>query len=195
MGQRASYDSGDQNVEWVKFLDRMLNMLKNPASSAAVMSELSAKFFGLMAGAMLVSFHKYGAVADGFPERIDAIGAGGFTDKLTAEQKEQLRTAFNLLGSLGKRLNWYFFGDPNPEFGKPGEEEYFIKPGNTEYLVDCANYFAIEFMHPALPAARYEATDRWGSPGRRARNTEVYGEQGNQFANREVVAAGETVSF
>lgn len=195
MGQRAPYDNNDQQTEWESLIGRARTLLNNPDSSDDVKSEFSARFVMLMLGAMLVSRHKYGVVAAGFPERIDSIGAGGF-EKWTDDQKDSMKASFKLLGSLGKRLNWYFFGDPNPEFGKADdEEEYFIVPGNAEYLVDSANYFMIEFMHPALTGVRYQATDRTGSPGRRARNELYEADRINQLSNTEVIAHDEVSTF
>jgi hypothetical protein len=41
-----------------------------------------------------------------------------------------------------------------------------IRPGNTEYLMDVANFAMIEFMYPKHPKAYFKATDSSGSPGR-----------------------------
>ena len=41
-----------------------------------------------------------------------------------------------------------------------------IKPGNTEYLVDAANYCMIEFMYPKNPRVFFRATDSSESNGR-----------------------------
>jgi hypothetical protein len=38
--------------------------------------------------------------------------------------------------------------------------------GNTEYLIDAANFAMIEFIHPRVEGAFFEATDASGSPGR-----------------------------
>lgn len=191
MGIRAPHDTQDQHAAWTAFLGRMHYLLNADDSKDALMSEVSPKYLGLGVGAMLVSFHKYGAVGAGFPEHVDAIGAGALETSSDA-QREQLQAAFKLLGSLGKRLNWYFFGLKNPDYVPGnGEKEYDIEPGNAEYLVDAGNYFAIEFMHPAHPAPRYEATDRWGSPGRSARNQTVLGGEGNQNTNRDLAAVSE----
>lgn len=185
MGLRAPYDNGYQYLEWQKLLERTQMLLDNPDSSSDLQSETSAKFFGLAVGAMLVSRHKYGLLAQGYPENVKAIGNVDAIDPAT----------FDKLGSFGKRLRWYFFGEKNLDFGEPGEPEYDIEPGNAEYLVDAANMLMIEFMHPAHPKAHYTATDSAGSPGRVAQNTELYGERGNQFKNTDLVSADEKASL
>lgn len=43
--------------------------------------------------------------------------------------------------------------------------EKYKETGNAEYLVDVANFAMIEFMHPSLPNAFFQATDSSGSPG------------------------------
>lgn len=66
--------------------------------------------------------------------------------------------------SLRTRLNLYLNG---------GEiKGVKIKPGNTEYLMDVANFAMIEFMHPKHPKAFFKATDSNGSPGRNWNNGE-----------------------
>lgn len=42
----------------------------------------------------------------------------------------------------------------------------YDETGNTEFLMDAANFAMIEFMHPSLPGAFYQATDADQSPGR-----------------------------
>lgn len=37
---------------------------------------------------------------------------------------------------------------------------------NTEWLVDCANFMMIEWMHPSLDGAHFAPTDSADSPGR-----------------------------
>lgn len=148
MSERASYDLPD-------FPDR--NWTGTP-TEATRRQETSRRFHDLMDAAMMVSFHKYGAVADAYPERVNAID------------------------SLHLRLKLYFEGKRNPDYGEPGEPEFRVKPGNVEYLVDVANFAMIEFMHPAHSAAYYKATDADGSPGRVARNTELY-DTPTQFKN------------
>jgi len=61
------------------------------------------------------------------------------------------------IASLMDRLRLYARGDTTKG----------IKPGNTEYLIDAANFAMIEFMHPAHEAAHFTGTDADGSPGRR----------------------------
>lgn len=62
------------------------------------------------------------------------------------------------LESLRARLELYLNGGTIK--GK------YVKPGNTEYLMDAANFAMIEFMHPKHPKAYFKATDSSGSPGR-----------------------------
>jgi len=42
----------------------------------------------------------------------------------------------------------------------------YTETGNTEWLMDVANFAMIEFMHPRLDGARFQATDSQASPGR-----------------------------
>jgi hypothetical protein len=49
-------------------------------------------------------------------------------------------------------------------------------------------------MHPAHPQSRYEATDRWGSPGRVATNA-IYEGKANQLKNGELIDESDTVTF
>lgn len=87
-------------------------------------TEFSVLFAQGMANRMAVSFHKYGAVADAYPDKVDAVA------------------------SLRQRLDEY------------------ARTGNTEFLIDAANFAMIEFMHPAVEGATFEATDSQASPGR-----------------------------
>ena len=43
--------------------------------------------------------------------------------------------------------------------------EKYIETGNTEWLIDAANFFMIEFENPAHPAAHYRVTEGEESPG------------------------------
>jgi hypothetical protein len=174
MGQRAAYDNGS----WEQMIERIQNLLANEASASDVRTEFSPKFVAAAVGAMMVSRHKYGLAADAYPEKVNAIGV---RENLTPEQ-------FDGLGSFGKRLRWYFFGDPDPDGG------YFIEPGNAEYLVDSMNFLMLEFMHPAHPEAHYKATDRDGSPGRVAHNT-LYDGKAHQLSNTDIVHKDEEVKF
>lgn len=47
----------------------------------------------------------------------------------------------------------------------------YLETGNTEYLIDAANFFMIEFMHPSHPEAFFKAEDSNKSPGRAAYDT------------------------
>lgn len=155
MGNRAPYDLAD-------FPDR--NWTGTPTENTR-RQETSRRFHDLMDAAMMVSFHKYGAVALGYPERVDA------------------------LKSLQMRLNAYFDGKRNPDYRMgDGAPEYLVAPGNVEYLVDVANFAMIEFMHPRHPEAYFKSTDSDGSPGRVAVNTELY-DKPNQMRNENIATS------
>ena len=94
-------------------------------------TETSPTFIQGMRNRMVVSYYKYGAVADSVG-KIDTIQC------------------------LMQRLRLYSRGD----------EARGIKPGNTEYLIDAANFAMMEFMYPRHPDAHFQATDDAGSPGR-----------------------------
>lgn len=93
-----------------------------------------------------------------------------FSDEFVRLMKNRMEVSFHKYGpvadayphkvdaikSMQKRLQWYLDGDYSKD----------IAPGNTEYLVDCANFLMIEFMHPAHPDAHFKGTDANGSPGR-----------------------------
>jgi hypothetical protein len=96
-----------------------------------VKTEVDETFIQGMRDRMVVSFYKYGPVAEG-ARKMDAIA------------------------SMMARLRLYANGDPAKG----------IKPGNTEYLMDAANFAMIEFMYPKHPDAHFEGTDDAGSPGR-----------------------------
>ena len=105
-------------------------------SLVAPEAEFSPEFVRAMANRMSVSFHKYGAVAD-------AMDPGN-------------PRRIDALDSLQQRIDLYVNGDV----------EKGIERGNTEYLIDAANFAMMEFMHPSIEGARFEATDSDGSPGR-----------------------------
>jgi hypothetical protein len=83
----------------------------------------------------------------------------------------------NAIDSLMARLRLYAVGD----------EKKGIKPGNTEYLVDVANFAMIEFMHPRHPDAHFQGTDDDGSPGRVSTRTGKLDKRDNQD-----IGSGET---
>jgi hypothetical protein len=66
----------------------------------------------------------------------------------------------------------------------------YVETGNAEYLVDVANFAMIEFMYPANPDAFFRSTDRDGSPGRVAANTDIY-DIPNQYKNTDIADIGE----
>lgn len=164
---RATWDS----KEWEQLLARVQSMLASEAAPYT-RSEFSPSAVMLMLAAMQISFHKYGAVADGYPQRVNAIGLPDQVD----------RRVFGTMGSFGKRLSWYFFGE------RDADGEQYIAPGNVEYLVDAMNFLMIEFMRPAHPQAHYTATDKDGSPGRVARHA-MYDGEAMQFKNTDIESA------
>jgi hypothetical protein len=148
MSERANYDLPD-------YPDRNWT---GSSQETTRRQETSRRFHDLMDAAMMVSFHKYGAVAEAYPEKVNA------------------------LDSMQLRLKLYAEGKRNPDAEEPGQPEFLVPPGNVEYLVDAANFAMIEFMHPAHPKAYFKATDAGGSPGRVAQNKELY-ERPTQFKN------------
>jgi hypothetical protein len=163
--ERAEWDQ----KSWEDVVARVTALLNSDDGEAVTRSEFSPTAVLLALGAMQVSFHKYGSVAEGYPKRVNAIGKPDNVD----------RRVFGTLGSFGKRLTWYFWGEKDVE----GVE--FIAPGNVEYLIDAMNFLMIEFMRPAHPKAHYKATDRWGSPGRVAVNP-LYEGKGVQYKNSDL---------
>lgn len=63
MSIRASYDSPDYTPR----------VRDEEVSGPILATETSRRFHDLMDAAMLVSFYKYGPVAEGYPERVNAI--------------------------------------------------------------------------------------------------------------------------
>jgi hypothetical protein len=175
MNRRAEYDPADYRPR----------QTTDPDTLALLARDTSRKFHDLMDAAMLVSAFKYGAVADAYPSRVQAIGAPSPDSPL---RDNAIIHGLAQMGSFGKRLHLYFYGQRNPDFGEEGEPEYLIAPGNAEYLVDAANFLMIEFMHPAHPAAHYRATDASGSPGRVMSNRAIY-DSANQFKNTDIEPA------
>jgi hypothetical protein len=114
MGKRAKYDPSEYPVrDWGG---------KPKQVQEDYRQETSRRFHDMMDNAMMVSFHKYGPVANAYPEKVRA------------------------LDSLMVRIDAYLNGIPAKK-GKPA-----IPPGNAEYLVDAANFAMIEFMHPSKEA-------------------------------------------
>jgi hypothetical protein len=191
MGSRAPYDSQNQSAAWEQLTQRIAILHNSPLTTDALQSEASPKFLQLMLAAMLVSYHKYGALMDAYPERVNALGTPDSVEALYLDKPWNAPSYFDLLGSFGKRMRWYFYGEANPDRDEPGEPHYLIEPGNAEYLVDAANFLMIEFMHPAHPNAHYAATDKEGSPGRVATNV-VYEGKGVQYKNTDLLTSEET---
>jgi hypothetical protein len=154
MSKRAQYDPADYPTrDWA-----------DSEQHDTWRQETSRRFHDLMDKAMMVSFYKYGAVADAYPDRVSAVD------------------------SLRLRLDAYLNGKRNPDFGEEGESEFLVPPGNAEYLVDVANFAMIEFMHPHITAALIH-TDADGSPGRVGTNREIY-DKPMQFKNTDIEPAG-----
>jgi hypothetical protein len=62
VGKRAEYDPADHPVrQWTGEQERVWRQ------------ETSRRFHDLMDKAMMVSYHKYGPVAEGYPDRVNAI--------------------------------------------------------------------------------------------------------------------------
>jgi hypothetical protein len=59
--------------EWEELETRIKILLGNPLTVDAACSEFSPQFVRLMIAAMMVSFHKYGALADAYPHRVKAL--------------------------------------------------------------------------------------------------------------------------
>jgi hypothetical protein len=112
-------------------------------------TEVDATFIDGMRDRMVVSFYKYGPVAEG-AHKMDAIA------------------------SLMARLRLYANGDAAKG----------IKPGNTEYLMDAANFAMIEFMYPKHPEAHFKGTDDDGSPGRVSARTGKLDKRDNREIGR-----------
>jgi hypothetical protein len=87
-------------------------------------TEFSREFLQGMVSRMSASYFKYGAVAEGFPVKIDAVQT---VERHIAKYRETR---------------------------------------NTEHLIDAANYLMIEFMHPRLDGAFFQARDSKDSAGR-----------------------------
>lgn len=112
---------------------------------AAVLStEFSETFVRGMRDRMLVSYYKYGAIAQAYPHRVNALAS--------------LLTRLRIYAGDSLFADAYATAMSKPH--KIDEE------GNTEYLMDAGNFAMIEFMHPRIPGAHYKPTDSDGSPGR-----------------------------
>lgn len=94
MGERAKWDKGEQR-----------RIFTGTEHEEDWNSETSHKFHNLMDAAMMVSRHKYGLLADGYPEKLNAIK------------------------SLTVRLELYLFGDEKKEI-PPGNVEYLVDVAN-----------------------------------------------------------------
>lgn len=94
MSKRAKYDPANYPVRaWSGETEELWRQ------------ETSRRFHDLMDNAMMVSFHKYGAVAEGFPDRLNA------------------------LESLRLRLKYYTEGDKKKGIA-PGNVEYLVDAAN-----------------------------------------------------------------
>jgi len=85
------------------------------------------------------------------------------------------------IGSLMQRLRLYANGD----------DAKGIKPGNTEYLMDAANFAMIEFMYPRHPDAYFKGTDDDASPGRMSLETGAADKRGNSAIGSDNSKSGD----
>jgi hypothetical protein len=108
-------------------------------SSHVPPSEFSTAFMQGMLDRMCNSFHKYGPVAEAFPEKADAVRC--------------------ILLRLAVYMGKTSFLDGVSAPAAAGDH-------NTEWLMDVANFAMIEFMHPRDPHAHFAATPAEESPGR-----------------------------
>jgi hypothetical protein len=116
--------------------------IKRPARVPS--TEYSVPFLQGMVNAMAMSYHKYGPVADAYPENVDAIKSG--------------------LLRLAKYIGTARLSDALAQIIEDRGE--LRGDGNTEWLIDAANFSMIEFMCPAHPKAHYKPTTEKQSPGR-----------------------------
>lgn len=115
-------------------------------------TEYSETFLQGMVNRMSMSFLKYGAVAEGYPKKVNAI--------------------HSLLLRLRAYLGHEAFNTAMINASMAEDVRHRRTEGNTEYLMDAANFAMIEFMHPSIEGATFEATDSDGSTGR-VRNTGI----------------------
>lgn len=108
-------------------------------------TESSPKFLQEMVNRMDLSRLKYGLVADAYPHKISAIVSllVRLERYLGKDRFLEVLEGARQKASTGRRL-----------------------AGNTEFLVDAANFCMIEYMHPSVDNAHFEATDSDQSPGR-----------------------------
>lgn len=109
-------------------------------------TEYSETFLQGMVNRMSMSFLKYGAVAEAYPRRVNAIESL-FLRLIAYMGREKFLVAAQAAANTADR-------------------RHRRTEGNTEYLMDAANFAMIEFMHPRLEGAHFEATDSDGSTGR-----------------------------
>lgn len=107
-------------------------------------SEFSHQFLQAMIDRMGVSFHKYGPVADAYPDNVDAIKS--------------------LILRLAKYIGTTRISQSIAEIIE--EKGELRGDGNTEWLADAGNFSMIEFMCPSHPRAHFTATHSHQSPGR-----------------------------
>lgn len=76
-------------------------------------------------------------------------------------------------------LSYYKYGamslvypDKKDALGSERDRRFkYIQTKNTEWLIDCANFYMIEFVHPSQPGAHFRSTTDEESPGRLSRET------------------------
>ncbi len=123
-------------------------------------TEWCQQFFQAMVNRMSVSFCKYGAVAEAYPKRVNAL-----TSLLLRIRAYIGRDSFIVLCA---------------QVADAPEVRHRRDTGNTEYMMDAANFAMIEFMHPSIEGAHFTATDADGSTGRMTNTGVVNGERNTE---------------
>jgi len=113
-------------------------------------SEVSNRFLQGMVDRMTMSRHKYGPVADAYPQKVDAVGS----------------LLIRLLRYLGRARFEQAVYAALAAAPAVEADPHRRDNGNTEYLMDVANFAMIEFMLPRHPDAHFKAEDSSQSPGR-----------------------------
>lgn len=107
-------------------------------------SEYSVSFLQAMLDRMGTSYHKYGPIAEAYPDNVDAIRSG----------------LLRLARYIGTRRI-------SEAIAQIVEDNGEIRgDGNLEWIVDEGNFKMIEFIRPSHPKAHFKATSAQESPGR-----------------------------
>ncbi len=132
-------------------------------------SEFCLPFVQGMLDRMGMSFFKYGAVAEAYPHKVNAI----------------LSLLLRLRAYLGVEL----FTELCAQAAEAPETRHRRELGNTEYLMDAANFAMIEFMRPRLVNAHFTPTDSEDSTGR-ATNAGNVNQEANTIGRENVRRGG-----